>query len=148
MERSFVMLKPGVLQRRLVGSIIDRFERSCLKIVAIKLMRISRELAEKHYAEHKGKDFYPPLIDYITSAPVIAMVLQGTNSIKVIRKITGATNPLDAMPGTIRGDYALTTQKNIIHASDSQESAAREISLFFKKEEIIDYELPNAKWVK
>ena len=148
MERSFVMLKPGVLQRRLVGVIIDRFERSCLKIVAIKLMRISRELAVKHYAEHKGKDFYPPLIDYITSAPVIAMVLQGTNSIKVIRKITGATNPLDALPGTIRGDYAMTTQKNIIHASDSQESAAREISLFFKKEEIIDYELPNAKWVK
>ncbi|NOY08865.1 MAG: nucleoside-diphosphate kinase [Spirochaetes bacterium] len=148
MERSFVMLKPGVLQRRLVGVIIDRFERSCLKIVAIKLMRISRELAEKHYAEHKGKDFYPPLIDYITSAPVIAMVLQGANSIKVIRKITGATNPLDALPGTIRGDYALTTQKNIIHASDSLESAAREISLFFKKEEIIDYELPNAKWVK
>lgn len=148
MERSFVMLKPGVLQRRLVGVIIDRFERSCLKIVAIKLMRISRELAEKHYAEHRGKDFYPPLIDYITSAPVIALVLQGANSIKVIRKITGATNPLDALPGTIRGDYALTTQKNIIHASDSLESAAREISLFFKKEEIIDYELPNAKWVK
>lgn len=148
MERSFVMLKPGVLQRRLVGDVLKRFERCCLKIVAIKLMRISEELAEQHYAEHKGKDFYPELIEYITSAPVIAMVLQGTHAIKVIRKIVGATNPIEASPGTVRGDFALTTQKNIVHASDSPESAVREISLFFKEEEIFDYELPNAKWVK
>ena len=148
MERSFVMLKPGVLQRRLVGDIIKRFERCCLKIVAIKLMRISRELAEQHYAEHRGKDFYPSLIEYIISAPVITMVLQGTHAVRIIRKIAGVTNPLEALPGTIRGDFALTTQKNIVHASDSPESALREISLFFKEEEIFDYELPNAKWVK
>ncbi|MCD6123157.1 MAG: nucleoside-diphosphate kinase [Spirochaetales bacterium] len=148
MEKSFVMLKPGVLQRRLVGDVIKRFERCCLKIVAVKLMQISKELAEKHYAEHRGKDFYPSLIEYITSGPVVVMILQGTHAVKVIRKIAGATNPLEALPGTIRGDFALITQKNVIHASDSPESAAREISLFFKEEEIFDYELPNAKWVK
>ena len=147
-ERTFVMLKPGTLERRLFGRILERLENCCLKIIALKLMLIPRELAEEHYAEHKEKDFYPPLIDYITSGPVVAMVIEGENSIAKVRKIAGATNPMDALPGTIRGDFALITQKNVIHASDSRESAQREISLFFEETELIDYEVPNEKWIR
>ena len=140
------MLKPGVLNRRLVGEVISRLEKKGLKLVGLKLMNISPELAAQHYAEHKGKPFYDPLVDYITSGPVVAMVWQGDNCVSLVRKLTGSTRPEEALPGTIRGDFCMHTQNNIIHASDSDESASREISLFFKDEELIDWEDQAAVW--
>nr|3VVT_A Chain A, Nucleoside diphosphate kinase [synthetic construct]3VVT_B Chain B, Nucleoside diphosphate kinase [synthetic construct] len=139
MERTFVMIKPDGVQRGLIGEIISRFERKGLKIVAMKMMRISREMAEKHYAEHREKPFFSALVDYITSGPVVAMVLEGKNAVEVVRKMVGATNPKEAAPGTIRGDFGLDVGKNVIHASDSPESAEREISLFFKDEELVEW---------
>lgn len=144
--RCFTMLKPGVLNRRLVGEVISRLERKGLKLVGIKLMNISQELASNHYAEHAGKAFYDELVDYITSGPVVAMVWQGDECVSLVRKVVGATNPIDAMPGTIRGDFVSHTSHNVIHASDSSESAEREINLFFKPEEIIDWEDQAAIW--
>ncbi len=144
--RCFAMLKPGVLNRRLVGEVISRLEKKGLKLVGLKLMNISPELAAEHYAEHKGKAFYDPLVDYITSGPVVAMVWQGDDCVPLVRKMTGATNPADAMPGTIRVDFCSHTSHNIIHASDSNESAEREINLFFKPDEIIDWEDQSAIW--
>ena len=144
--RCFAMLKPGVLNRRLVGEVISRLEKKGLKLVGLKLMNISPELAAQHYAEHKGKPFYDPLVDYITSGPVVAMVWQGDDCVTLVRKLAGSTKPEDAQPGTIRGDFCIHTTNNIIHASDSDENAAREISLFFKKEELIDWEDQAAKW--
>ncbi|MBP5442987.1 MAG: nucleoside-diphosphate kinase [Treponema sp.] len=144
--RCFAMLKPGVLNRRLVGEVISRLEKKGLKLVGLKLMNISPELAAEHYAEHKGKPFYDPLVDYITSGPVVAMVWQGDDCVTLVRKMTGATNPADAMPGTIRGDFCSHTSHNIIHASDSVESANREINLFFTPEEIVDWEDQAAMW--
>lgn len=140
------MLKPGVLNRRLVGEVISRLEKKGLKLVGLKLMNISPELASKHYAEHKGKPFYDPLVDYITSGPVVAMVWQGDDSVALVRKMAGSTKPEDAQPGTIRGDFCIHTTNNIIHASDSDENAAREISLFFEDNELIDWEDQAAKW--
>ncbi|MCH5294928.1 MAG: nucleoside-diphosphate kinase [Treponema sp.] len=144
--RCFAMLKPGVLNRRLVGEVISRLEKKGLKLVGLKLMNISPELASKHYAEHKGKPFYDPLVDYITSGPVVAMVWQGDDSVALVRKMAGSTKPEDAQPGTIRGDFCIHTTNNIIHASDSDENAAREISLFFEDSELIDWEDQAAKW--
>lgn len=146
-ERTFAMLKPGILQRRIVGEIITRLEKKGLRILGLKLMNISQELASQHYAEHKGKPFYDPLIEYMTSGPVVAMVLAGEHATHQLRKVCGPTNPDEAAPGTIRGDYSEKTNRNVIHASDSPESAAREINLFFKPEEIIDYEDEHAKWI-
>lgn len=140
------MLKPGVLNRRLVGEVISRLEKKGLKLVALKMMQISPELASKHYAEHDGKSFYNDLVSYITSAPVVAMVWQGDDCVQIVRKMVGATKPSEAAPGTIRGDYCVHTNHNIIHASDSDESAAREISLFFKDEEIFDWEDNAENW--
>ena len=140
------MLKPGVLNRRLVGEVISRLEKKGLKLVGLKLMQITPELAAKHYAEHRGKPFYNPLVDYITSGPVVAMVWQGDDCITLVRKLTGSTSPAEAHPGTIRGDFCSHTQNNIIHASDSEESARREVDLFFKPEEIIDWEDQASKW--
>ena len=133
------MLKPGVLNRRLVGEVINRLERKGLKLVGLKMMNISEELAGKHYAEHEGKPFFGDLVSYITSAPVVAMVWQGDDCVTLVRKLCGATKPSEAAPGTIRGDFCLHTQFNVIHASDSDASAEREINLFFKPEEIIDW---------
>ena len=141
------MLKPGVLNRRLVGEVISRLEKKGLKLVGLKMMNISRELASKHYIEHKGKPFYDSLVDYITSGPVVAMVWQGDDCITLVRKLCGATSPAESHPGTIRGDFCSHTQHNIIHASDSDESAKREIDLFFKEEEIIDWEDTLACWL-
>ncbi len=146
-EQTYVMLKPGVLQRRLTGEIIGRLEAKGLKLIGLKMMRIPRELAETHYGEHKGKPFFGELIEYITSGPVVAMVIAGENAIAHVRTLAGATKAEEALPGTIRGDYALVTGKNIIHASDSPESAEREINLFFEPSDILDYEDPNASWV-
>ena len=133
------MLKPGVLNRRSVGEVINRLERKGLKLVGLKMMNISEELAGKHYAEHEGKPFFGDLVSYITSAPVVAMVWQGEDCVTLVRKLCGATKPSEAAPGTIRGDFCLHTQFNVIHASDSDASAEREINLFFKPEEIIDW---------
>ena len=133
------MLKPGVLNRRIVGEVINRLERKGLKLVGLKMMNISEELAGKHYAEHKEKPFFGELVSYITSAPVVAMVWQSDDCVTLVRKLCGATKPSEAAPGTIRGDFCLHTAFNVIHASDSDESAEREINLFFKPEEIIDW---------
>lgn len=144
--RCFTMLKPGVLNRRLVGEVISRLEKKGLKLVGLKMMNISAELASNHYAEHKGKPFYESLVEYITSGPVVAMVWQGDDCITLVRKLTGSTSPAEAHPGTIRGDFCSHTQHNIIHASDSDESAAREIALFFNENELIDWEDNAASW--
>ncbi len=145
-NRCYTMLKPGVLNRRLVGEVISRLEKKGLKLVGLKMMNISRELAGKHYAEHKEKPFFGELVDYITSAPVVAMVWQGDDCVTIVRKLVGATKVTEAQPGTIRGDFAMHTNMNIIHASDSDESADREINLFFKPEEIIDWEDNSTSW--
>jgi len=131
MERSFVMVKPDGVQRGLIGEVISRLERRGLKLVAAKLMNVSRELAEEHYAALKEKPFFPDLISFITSGPVMAMVWEGPNAISIIRKTMGATNPANAEPGTIRADFACDVSYNVVHGSDSPESAAREIKLWF-----------------
>ncbi|MGM0507569.1 MAG: nucleoside-diphosphate kinase [Fusobacteriota bacterium] len=147
MENSFVMIKPDGVQRELAGEIISKFEKKGVKIIGMKMMKITEKLAKKHYAEHIGKDFFDELIAFITSGPVIAMVMEGEDIINIIRKIVGDTTPGDAKIGTIRGDYVLDVGHNIIHASDSLESAKREINLFFNEEELIDYELAIKKWI-
>ncbi len=147
LERTFIMLKPGVLPRRLVGEILSRIEKKGLDILAIKTVRITRELAENHYAEHRGKPFFPGLVDYITSGPVVAMVVQGDGAVSTLRRLCGATKAEEAAPGTIRGDYAMHTGLNIIHASDSPESAAREIGLFFRPGDILEWEDGNHGWI-
>lgn len=137
------MIKPDAVLRRLMGSVLSRFEARGLKIVACKLMEISEDLAREHYREHNEKPFFNDLVSYITSGPVLAMVIEGDDSISLIRKMVGATNPKEADLGTIRGDYALQTGRNIIHASDSAQSAKREISLFFNASEFCNYVLPD-----
>ena len=147
MERTFVMIKPDGVQRRLIGKVIQRFEESGLKIVAMKFLSVSNKLAEKHYEVHKGKNFYDGLIKYITSGPVLAMVLEGENAIEKVRKMVGATDPQKSMAGTIRGDFAQDIGRNIIHASDGKETAKKEISLWFKDDELITYEMDDEKWI-
>lgn len=141
------MLKPGVLNRRIAGEVINRLERKGLRLVGLKMMQISSELASKHYAEHKEKPFFSELCSYITSAPVVAMVWEGDDCVTIVRKVVGATKPSEAAPGTIRGDFCAHTNYNVIHASDSDESAAREIGLFFKDEEIFNWEDSLKDWI-
>jgi len=138
MEKTFVMIKPDGVQRGLVGEILQRFERKGFKIKGLKLLQVTEELAAKHYEEHIGKPFYPELVEYITSGPVVTMVLEGNSVISEVRKINGATNPLEAQPGTIRGDYAQDISMNIIHGSDSPDSAQREIAIYFSEDELVD----------
>jgi nucleoside-diphosphate kinase len=147
MEKTFLMVKPDGVQRHLVGEIVGRFERKGFQLVGAKLMTIPVELAEKHYGEHKGKPFYDSLVQFITSGPVFAMVWQGENVIELSRKIMGKTNPKDAEPGTIRGDYTMVVSNNIIHGSDSPESAEREISLFFQENELVEYDKVINSWI-
>lgn len=147
MEDTLIILKPDAVQRQLVGLITARFEAKGLRIVAMKLMQISRELAERHYAVHKGKDFYPRLIDYITAGPVVVMVLRGPKAIEVSRKLMGKTFGSQAEPGTIRGDYAICDTYNLVHGSDAPESAAYEIGLYFRKDEIISYDVAAGRWL-
>lgn len=147
MERTFLMIKPDGVQRGLIGHIIGRFERKGLKIIGLKMVHLSRDLASRHYAEHEGKGFYDGLIGYITSGPVLAMVLEGDAAVRTVRSMVGVTDPAQASPGTIRGDLAMETSRNIIHASDSQESAHREISLFFDRSEIMTYSRIDGSWV-
>lgn len=136
MERTYIMVKPDGVRRGLTGEIISRIERKGFKIVAMKKMVISREIAETHYGEHKGKPFFEGLVNFITSGPVVAMVVEGPQAISEMRRLMGATRPWEAAPGTIRADFATTVDENIIHGSDGPESAAREIGIFFKPEEI------------
>jgi len=135
-ERTLVALKPDAVRRKLIGKIIERFENKGLEIIAMKMVKLDREMAEKYYEEHKGKEFYERLINFMTSGRIVVMVIEGENAISVVRKMIGKTNPAEAEPGTIRGDFALTTPDNVIHASDSKENAEREIKLFFKEDEI------------
>jgi nucleoside-diphosphate kinase len=137
MERTFVIVKPDGFRRGLVGEILARFERKGFRIVGLKALRISQELAERHYAEHREKPFFPSLVGFITSGPVVAMVLEGPNAVAEVRKMMGATHPKDALPGTIRGDYATTIDENVIHGSATLEDAQREIALFFRPEELL-----------
>ena len=137
-ERTFVAIKPDSVKRGFIGKIIERFENKGFKIVAMKLLQVTPELASKHYAEHQGKPFYNRLVHYITSGPIVAMVIEGYEAIQSVRHIVGATDPQKADVGTIRADFAQVMEYNIIHASDSPESAAREIGLYFKPEEIYD----------
>ena len=131
MERTLILLKPDSVERQLVGTILSRFERKGLKIVAIQMMQLTPELARKHYAEHVKMPFYPGLETYITSGPVVAAILEGTEAIAVVRRMIGPTNGIEAPSGTIRGDFALSSQRNLVHASDSTAAAEREISIFF-----------------
>ncbi|GHV89193.1 nucleoside-diphosphate kinase [Spirochaetia bacterium] len=140
------MLKPGVLQRRIVGEVLNRLERKGLKIIALKMLKIDKSMGAAHYAEHSGKDFYDKLLAYTTSGPVIAMILEADGVIGRVRRLVGATNINESLPGTIRGDFAGSTQLNIIHASDSPASAEREMALFFTNTEIFDWEDGNAQW--
>ncbi len=146
-ERTFMMIKPDGVQRGLIGKIVERLEQRGLKICAMKMMRIPKELAERHYEEHKGKGFYNPLLDYITSGPVVCMVLEGENAVACARAMMGKTNPQDAGPGTIRGDFSQVTGRNIVHGSDSSESAKREIKLFFNDYELQDYHKIDEAWL-
>jgi nucleoside-diphosphate kinase len=143
-ERTLVILKPDAVQRRLVGPIITRFEQRGLRIVAMKMIQIDRALAERHYAVHKGKFFYEELLAFITCAPVVVMIIEGTQAISIVRQMMGATNPVKAAPGTIRADYALETTYNLVHGSDSPETAEHEIKLFFTPQEIVSYPPPGS----
>ena len=145
-ERTFTIIKPGVIQRRLVGEIISKFETKGFRILGMKTMKIPIEIAEKHYAEHMEKSFYKNLLAYMTSDPTVVIVLERENAVESLRRLAGSTNPDNAEPGTIRGDFGVTTNKNIVHASDSPESAKREIDIFFKKEEIINYSDSLKEW--
>ena len=147
MEKTFIMVKPDGVQRGLIGEIVSRFENKGFTLVGAKLMQIDNALAEEHYGEHKERPFFGELVEFITSGPVFAMVWEGEDVIKTARNMIGATNPQEATPGSIRGDYAVTVGKNIIHGSDSVESAKREINLFFKEEELIDYTKQDNEWI-
>lgn len=147
MEKTFLMVKPDGVQRQLIGQIVSRFEQKGLKLIGAKLMKISEELAQQHYGEHKEKPFFNELVQFITSGPVFAMVWEGENAIEIARQMMGKTNPKDALSGTIRGDFGLTVGKNVIHGSDSPESAEREIQLFFKAEELVEYDREIDAWI-
>ncbi|MFA5860466.1 MAG: nucleoside-diphosphate kinase [Candidatus Thermoplasmatota archaeon] len=146
-ERTFAMVKPDGVQRGLVGEIVRRYEARGLKVVGLKLMQVPTRMAEEHYAEHKGKPFYPGLVQYITSGPVVALCLEGKNAVAVVRAMNGATKPADALPGTIRGDLALDIGRNVVHGSDSVESAKRELGIYFTKDDLVDWTPATAKWV-
>lgn len=147
MERTLVIIKPDGVQRGLVGAIISRLERRGLRLVGMKFMQISKELAAKHYAVHKGRLFYDSLIEYITSAPTVVMVWEGNEAIEVVRNTMGVTKPSDAAPGTIRGDFGLEIGRNLIHGSDGAETAEFEVKLFFGEEELVDWERDTDRWI-
>ena len=148
MERSLVLFKPDCVQRRLVGRLLARFEDKGLNIIAMKLMRVTPELAKRHYAEHVNKGWYPALEGFVTSGPLVAAIVEGPEAIRVIREMVGATNGLNAAPGTIRGDYGSSQQMNLVHASDGPESALRETEIFFDETEIHSYEPTIRPWLR
>jgi nucleoside-diphosphate kinase len=147
MQRTLIIFKPDCVQRRLVGQILQRFEAKGLRIAALKLIQVDRALGEQHYGEHSGKPFFGGLIDFITGGPVVVGVLEGNEAIPVVRSMLGATSGTAAAPGTIRGDFSISKQNNLLHGSDSPESAAREIALWFKPEEVLDYAIAGSDWV-
>ncbi len=147
MQRTLIIFKPDCVQRRLVGAILHRFESKGLRLVALKLTQVDRALGEEHYGEHKGRPFFEGLIQFITGGPVVVGVLEGTEAIAVVRTMLGATNGATAAPGTVRGDFSISKQNNLVHGSDSPESAAREIALWFRPEELLDYEIAGSEWV-
>ncbi|MGA7936881.1 MAG: nucleoside-diphosphate kinase [Kovacikia sp.] len=147
MERTFLAIKPDGVQRKLIGEIIRRFETKGFTLVGLKLLNVSRELAETHYAVHRTRPFFAGLVDFITSGPVVAMVWEGDGVIASARKIIGATNPLTAEPGTIRGDYGVNVGRNLIHGSDAPETAKQEISLWFKDEELVSWQPTLLTWI-
>ncbi|HLF71634.1 MAG TPA: nucleoside-diphosphate kinase [Dehalococcoidia bacterium] len=147
MERTLILVKPDAMQRGLAGEVLSRLERRGLRIVGLKLLQVDRALAERHYAEHAGKPFFEGLVAYITSCPIIAAAIEGTNAVQVVRNTVGATNPREAAAGTIRGDLGVEIGRNLIHGSDSPESAARELALFFDAAQLLDYQRDVDKWV-
>ena len=147
LERTLLLVKPDGVQRQLVGRVITRFEERGLKLVGLKLVQTSRELAETHYAAHRERPFFTGLVDFITSAPLVAAALEGPNAIAIVRAMNGATRPHEAEPGSIRGDFAVETAQNLVHASDSPENAAAELALWFKPEELLSYEREVDRWV-
>ncbi len=148
MEQSLILLKPDCVQRRLVGRVLSRFEDKGLNIVAMKLMAVTPQLAKQHYAEHVAKPFYPALEKFITGSPIIALVIEGLEAIRVVREMLGATSGLKAAAGTIRGDYSSSRQMNLVHASDGPEAARREIDLYFKPDEIHSYSQTITPWLR
>lgn len=148
MESTLVLLKPDCVQRRLIGRIISRFEDKGLNVVAMKMMQVTPELSKQHYAEHVSKPFYPNLESFITAAPIVAMVLEGLDAIRVVREMLGKTNGLQAAPGTIRGDFSSSRQMNLVHASDGPEAATREINLYFKSNELCRYNVCLTPWFR
>ncbi|TME30699.1 MAG: nucleoside-diphosphate kinase [Chloroflexi bacterium] len=147
MERTLVIVKPDGVQRGLIGPLLSRLEARGLKIVGLKLVQVSQDLAARHYAEHEGKPFYPGLLTYITSAPVIVACVEGTSAVQMVRNSVGATNPLNAAPGTVRGDLALDIGRNLIHASDAPATAERELALWFQDAELVSYERATDRWI-
>ena len=147
MERSLVLIKPDAIQRALAGQIISRLERKGLKIVAMKMLHVDKNLARRHYAIHKGKTFFDDLVSLITSSPLIAIVFQGRDAVQIIRQMMGDTDPARAISGTIRGDFGIDVGHNLVHGSDSPENACQEIDLFFSAEEIFDYERELDTWI-
>ena len=147
MERTFVMIKPDGVQRNLVGEVVRRFEGKGWRLAALRMLRVTRVMAESHYQEHLGKPFYPGLVDYITSGPVVAMVWEGKGAVAGARKLIGATSPAEAAPGTIRGDYGVEVGRNVIHGADSAESAAREIGIYFQAADLQAYQKDLERWV-
>lgn len=147
METTLVLLKPDAVQRGLVGEVTARLERTGLKIVGMKLMQVSPELAERHYGEHVGKPFFEPLVSFITSGPIVAMALGGPNAVAVVRKTMGATNPAESPAGTVRGDFGIDIGRNLVHGSDSADSAERELALFFDDGELLSYSRSTDGWI-
>ena len=147
MERTLIIVKPDAVQRGLIGPVLGRLEARGLKLVGLKLVQIDQALAERHYGEHRGKPFFPGLIQYITSSPVVVGVLEGPHAVAAVRATVGATRPVDAGPGTIRGDWALEVGRNLVHASDSPATAEREVALFFRPEELVSYDRATDRWI-
>jgi len=146
-ERTLIIVKPDAVQRGLIGEIVGRFERRGLRIIGMKFMQVSRELASEHYGIHKGKKFYEDLLNYITSAPVVVMALEGNNAILAARNTIGATNPAEAAAGTIRGDLGMEVGRNLVHGSDSVENGKKEVNLFFDESELIDWTRDTDPWI-
>ncbi len=147
MERTFVLIKPDGIQRGLVGRIIGRFEKKGLKVVSMKMLWVAEDLAKKYYAEHEGKDFFQGLVEYVTSGPAVALVLEGKGAVATVRGLIGTTDPAEAQPGTIRGDMGMDISRNLIHGADSLESGHREIRLFFSPQELLDYSRVDRTWL-
>ena len=147
MQRTLILLKPDCVHRRLVGTVLQRFEQKGLRLVALKFVQPGRELAEKHYAVHKGKPFYESLLSFLTAGPTVALVLEGREAVAAARNLMGATDGIKAPPGTIRGDFAISVQNNLVHGSDSPENAASEIAIWFRPDELVQYAPTDAAWI-